>query len=84
MAAPDPGQEFVIAHFSGSGHRLSVINPPPVVTDTLAANLQSVMPHIISADHSDEDALVIEQKTMNYRGRGKTSVHRNVSWLTIN
>jgi hypothetical protein len=68
MAEPDPRQEFLLAHFSGSGHRLSVINPPAVVIDSLPANLGTVMPHIVSPDHFNEEVLIIEQKRMNPRG----------------
>ena len=68
MAEPDPRQEFLLAHFSSSGHRLSVINPPPAVIDSLAANLGTVLPNIISPDHLDEELLVIEQRRTNLRG----------------
>jgi hypothetical protein len=78
-APPEQRADFFLAHLSSSGHQLSLINPPPMVSESLATNLRAALPRNIGSDRYTEDnVLIIETKSGGYDGRDfHRPIHRS-------
>jgi len=63
ISQPDLTADFFLAHFSRSGHRVTLIDPPVVISEAIGANLRNALPRNIASDRVSEDnVLVIELK----------------------
>lgn len=58
---PDPNAHFFVLSFSRSGHRMTLVDPPPAVGDTIGIRLrQAFRPHVTSEGMVQEGILAVE------------------------
>jgi len=76
ISQPDLTADFFLAHFSRSGHRVTLIDPPSIISEVIGANLRHALPRKIASDRVSEDnVLVIELKK---DGFGAPEVERSL------
>ncbi|KAH7930946.1 hypothetical protein BV22DRAFT_1027699 [Leucogyrophana mollusca] len=65
---PDDYSEFFVAHFSRSGHKMTLIRPPRRIGESIGPRLRNAWPYKIAADRASEDEIYTVELKRNALG----------------
>jgi hypothetical protein len=65
---PDPTAHFFVITFSRAGHKMTLVDPPPQIGDTLAVSIRTAFKGQITADYPLEDGVHVMEFKRNVFG----------------